>query len=289
MHFNLPPLRVGRRSQTDGRFSSQAVLVLRLLPPCRSRWLATQDTPLAVPSLITDVTGLGGWSCERVVGFFQRLFMRGGLLTRTTRALACLLGALLRGLGELHQLRLGRFMATGVGGPLLPPRPHGRVEVPLLAPDLQLQGLHVLYGATATPFAFLASLALAVWQAGGAAPSAAAGGGALELMPGHVLAWVGLSLRLTYRIRYHALDRKIRKIVKNKYRYVRSYVCIREVHRVRHGLRLVPLGVLLCPERRWGARLAVLLETLVWAPHQSVVRQLRQQHHNTALAALGLV
>ena len=122
-----------------------------------------------------------------------------------------------------------------------------------------------------------------------ATSSVAACGGALELMPGHMLAWVGLSLRLTYRIRYHALDRKIRKIVKNKYRYVRSYVCIREAHRVRHGLRLVPMGVLLCPERRWGARLATLLETLVWAPHQSVVRQLRQQHHNTALGALGLV
>jgi hypothetical protein len=289
MHFNLPFLGVGRQPQTDGRFSSHAVLVLRLLPPCRSRWLTTQDRSLAVPSLITDVTGLGGWSGERVAGFFQRLFMRGGLLTLTTRTLACLLMALLRGLGEHHQQKLGRLTAKGGGGPLLPLRPQGRVEVPLLAPDLQLQGLHVLYGATATPFVFLLSLSLAIWQAGVSASPAVACGGALELMPGHVLSWVGLSLRLTYRIRYHALDRKIRKIVKNKYRYVRSYVCIREAHRVRHGLRLVPLGVLLCPERRWGARLSVLLETLVWAPQTSVVRQLRQQHHNTALGALGLV
>lgn len=60
MQFNQPFLGVGRRPQPMARFSSQAVLVLRLLPPCRSRWLATQDTPLAVPSLITDVTGLGG-------------------------------------------------------------------------------------------------------------------------------------------------------------------------------------------------------------------------------------
>jgi hypothetical protein len=52
-----------------------------------------------------------------------------------------------------------------------------------------------------------------------------------------------LSLRLTYRIRYHALDRKVRKIVKNKYRYVRTYVCVREWHRARLGLRLLLVGV----------------------------------------------
>ena len=290
MYFSPSPRYVGRRPPFDGHFSSQAVLALRLLPPCRSGWLATQDRPLAVPGLITDITGLGVWSGERVWGFFQRLFMRGGLLTSTTRALGLSLMALLQGLGAHHQRRLGRLMASGWGVPITSTRPPGRVEVPLLAPDLQLQGLYALYGATTPPLAFMSSLSLAIWQAGVASsPTAAVCGGALELRPGHVLSWVGLSLRLTYRIRYHALDRKIRKIVKNKYRYVRSYVCIREAHRVRHGLRLVPLGVLLCPERRWRARLSVLLETLIWAPHQSVVRQLRQQHHHTALGALGLV
>ena len=65
----------------------------------------------------------------------------------------------------------------------------------------------------------------------------------------YLLAKLGFDLRLTYRIRYHALDRKVRKIVKNKYRYVRSYVCIRETQRFRLGLRLMLVGALLQSDR----------------------------------------
>ncbi len=110
-----------------------------------------------------------------------------------------------------------------------------------------------------------------------------------SFLPSHLLLWVSSILQLTYRIRYHALDRKVRKIVKNRYRYVRTYVCVRDIHRVRFGLRLLPLGMLLCADRRWVGRLAQLLAGLVRQPEASILRQLRRQHHQTALTALGLV
>lgn len=82
-------------------------------------------------------------------------------------------------------------------------------------------------------------------------------------MPAHLLAWVGLALVLSYRIRYHALDRKLRKIVKNRYRYVRSYTCVREAQRVRYGLRLLSFGLMLAGDRTWAARLLSVLRVLV--------------------------
>jgi len=107
--------------------------------------------------------------------------------------------------------------------------------------------------------------------------------------PATLVAQISASLRLTYRIRYHALDRKVRKIVKNKYRYVRSYVCIRETQRFRLGLRLMLVGALLQTDRRWGARVYGLLADLQRAPQACYLRHLRRQHHQTALQALGLL
>ncbi len=106
--------------------------------------------------------------------------------------------------------------------------------------------------------------------------------------PSFFVEWVGTALRLTYRIRYHALDRKVRKIVKNKYRFVRSYVCLREWQRTRLGLRLVPLAASLHTDQSWERRLAAVLGALVWAPEDSLLRQLRRQHQQIALSALGL-
>lgn len=46
-------------------------------------------------------------------------------------------------------------------------------------------------------------------------------------------------LQLTYVVKYQALDRKLRKIVKNKYRYIRRYVAIRPADRIKAGLWLL--------------------------------------------------
>ena len=86
------------------------------------------------------------------------------------------------------------------------------------------------------------AITLLVW---GGLPHAAIrhSGPTTAAQPSLLLVLVQRALRLTYRIRYHALDRKVRKIVKNKYRFVRTYVCVREWHRVRLGLRLLVTGV----------------------------------------------
>jgi hypothetical protein len=56
--------------------------------------------------------------------------------------------------------------------------------------------------------------------------------------PADLLAAMSESLILSYCVQHQALDRKLRKIVKNKYRYVRRYVYVRERDRLRQGLRL---------------------------------------------------
>ncbi len=82
-------------------------------------------------------------------------------------------------------------------------------------------------------------------------------------VPYHALSWVALGLEMPYRIRYFALDRRTRKYVKNRYRYTRTYGWVRPAQRLRLGLRLFPLHVLLRPERRWGLRLCGLVTDLL--------------------------
>jgi hypothetical protein len=106
--------------------------------------------------------------------------------------------------------------------------------------------------------------------------------------PDIFLSWLANSLKLTYRIRYHALDRKVRKIVKNKYRYVRTYVCIREWHRVRLGIRLLVTATIIQSARHWDSRLSTVLSELSCNPERSLLRQLRRQHQHLALSSLGL-
>jgi hypothetical protein len=57
-------------------------------------------------------------------------------------------------------------------------------------------------------------------------------------------------LSLPYVVQHQALDRKLRKIVKNKYRYVRRYVFVRPSDRLRWGIRLIKLCLHLQPHRR---------------------------------------
>jgi hypothetical protein len=260
-------------------------------------FLHARSAELRVPGLGFDTTGLNGWPLDRMCVFFQRLFLRRGALTQTLRGLAAALGVLFQGfLCQRHASLL--HLLQGVGGAVQTGRPSRPstvaslgTPIAMLTQELTLRSFSFLHEAVTHPFLLTTRLSLLLWQQLSVVPQSGELGPKVghELRPAHALAWVGLSLRLTYRIRYHALDRKIRKIVKNKYRYVRSYVCVREAQRVRYGLRLLPLGVLLCPERRWHSRLGVLLQTLLWHPQQSVVRQLRHQHHQTALGALGLV
>ena len=270
------------------------VVALRGINVCRLNSKISISSEVGGPRLLREHILPVGWTSHRISVFFQRLFLRSGLVTLTQRRVASVLCTLILGFMQPSLKAFGGWGGSNIpqfmqSKPSTAASTRGGV-LSLLSPELNLHSLSSIYTTTAIPFTVATSLLTSVWRAEHLLcclpiPSA----DAQEIRPDHLLLWVGLGLRLTYRIRYHALDRKIRKIVKNKYRYVRSYVCIREAQRVRYGLRLLPLGALLCPERRWEVRLGVLLQTLMWNPQQSVVRQLRQQHQQTALSALGLV
>jgi len=121
----------------------------------------------------------------------------------------------------------------------------------LLTPDLHLKPFSLYFKTSHNVASMISRLTLAAWQ-GWYKPSYYSVNRAdfsSVLVPAHVISWVGLSLVLSYRIRYHALDRKLRKIVKNRYRYVRSYTCVREAQRLRYGLRLLTVGLMLAGER----------------------------------------
>lgn len=103
------------------------------------------------------------------------------------------------------------------------------------------------------------------------------------------LAWLLVNaLSLTYWVQHQALDRKLRKIVKNKYRYVRRYVYIRARDRVRMGLRLCNVAKFLFEGRTWSLRVLHMLQELAHTPEVSILRYLHAQHQQTSLRALGL-
>jgi hypothetical protein len=95
-------------------------------------------------------------------------------------------------------------------------------------------------------------------------------------------------LRLTYFIQHQALDRKLRKIVKNRYRYVRRYVLIRPMDRLRWGLRLTKVCLILQPQRRWGDRVYSLLYDYIFNRDGSLLQRLWLRHQQVTLRALGL-
>lgn len=82
------------------------------------------------------------------------------------------------------------------------------------------------------------------------------------------------SLSLPYLVRYRALDRKLRKILKNKYRYARSY-CYVPVHlRQRSGLRLFVGAIALFEAPTSQARMSLALYDLLAAPTESILSQM---------------
>lgn len=144
-------------------------------------------------------TGLGSLP---LLGYFARLLSRGGKLARVQRLLYPLLLLLNRPGGSV--LSTTRLL---IGGAEV-----GLTEG-VLPSQLVLGGFGVCVGTLASP---------------GPATSVV---GQFEQ--------VASRLALSYFVQHQALDRKLRKIVKNRYRYVRRYVYVRPSERTRRGLRLL--------------------------------------------------
>ncbi len=95
-------------------------------------------------------------------------------------------------------------------------------------------------------------------------------------------------LRISFMVRYRSLDRKLRKIVKNKYRYSRSYVMLKPSNRVKHGLRFILLGLSLRSNLKMQDCLLSLLFDVLFVPESSILLEVRNKHQNVALTALAL-
>jgi hypothetical protein len=96
------------------------------------------------------------------------------------------------------------------------------------------------------------------------------------------------SLKMAYMVKYRALDRKLRKIVKNKYRYVRFYSMINPRHRIKSGLRLFLVGLSLRSNQKISDRLIDLMLDIFLFPSNSLLLNLRSKHQTITLTTLTL-
>jgi hypothetical protein len=96
------------------------------------------------------------------------------------------------------------------------------------------------------------------------------------------------TLPLVFYVQHQALDRKLRKIVKNRYRYVRRYVYIQPSDRLRLGLRLCAVARMLYGGPTWAYRLRAMVEAYMENPATSLISVLHRRHQEITLRALGL-
>jgi len=100
------------------------------------------------------------------------------------------------------------------------------------------------------------------------------------------MAALAITLRQTYRLRFYGLDRRVRKIVKNKFRYTLRYEMVPIPRRLIVNIAAIRLGFLTGERRFWEARLAMILGDVLADPDTSFVCQLIKQQQRLALEAL---
>lgn len=98
---------------------------------------------------------------------------------------------------------------------------------------------------------------------------------------------VNAYLRQTYRIRYRGIDRKLRKIIKNEYRYLRSYECLRGSARLHQWTQHLRLLLLFHPAVTRRQRLLSLLSEVVCSPGTSALTLLRDSTKLQVVQALA--
>ena len=96
------------------------------------------------------------------------------------------------------------------------------------------------------------------------------------------------ALQTAYMVKYKSLDRKLRKIVKNKYRYFRFYSMIKPASRIRAGLRFILLGLAIRSNQKFNDRLDEILWDVIMHPSRSVLLSLKQKHQMVSLSSLAL-
>lgn len=97
---------------------------------------------------------------------------------------------------------------------------------------------------------------------------------------------IASSVALTYRVAFVGLSRRLRKIVKNKYRFRRQYVCVFPSSRLRYGFHLIKFCLKFIGGKTKADRLLALVTPLSLDYTTSAVYQLRYQQQKHVLSAL---
>jgi hypothetical protein len=112
------------------------------------------------------------------------------------------------------------------------------------------------------------------------------GGGPGSLSLGHLLSALSVEISLSYRVAFIGLSRRLRKIVKNKYKYRRQYVCVLPSARLRYGLHLVKFCLKFIEGRTQTQRLAAALVPIFLKQDTSPFLFVRRQQQKHVLGAL---
>lgn len=90
----------------------------------------------------------------------------------------------------------------------------------------------------------------------------------------------------SFLIKYKQINRKLRKIVKNKYKYVRTYEFVRPSRRWFWGLRLLRLSLAFDLSKTFKQRLSNFFDTFALSFKNTTFWSLKRHHHLTTLEML---
>jgi hypothetical protein len=93
-------------------------------------------------------------------------------------------------------------------------------------------------------------------------------------------------IELTYRVKLRGLSRKLRKIVRNRYRFTRSYEWVHPTLRYKAGLHLIKPALRLKKLPTFSGRLSSTVYDVLNNPRQSATLALKQKHQQVAMSML---
>lgn len=107
------------------------------------------------------------------------------------------------------------------------------------------------------------------------------------LYPELLLRDVIAPLAVAYRIKYSQLNRKLRKIVKNKFRYQKRYEWIHPQSRLSFVTYVIKRCAALQSHRTFNARISYLITNCVRFKEKSLIYTVLDQHQRTAVSMLS--
>jgi hypothetical protein len=117
------------------------------------------------------------------------------------------------------------------------------------------------------------------------APLRTNGEGVLSDLP-YLLATFSQKISILYRVSFVGLSRRLRKIVKNKYRFRRQYVCVLPASRLRYGFHLVRFCLKFADGRTRLERLLSLVKSVLFQEDSSPILFMRYQQQKHVLGVL---